>query len=745
MKRFCLLAALLSVLSACTRGGAPVLENDLLSIGFNAENGAVCSIVDKTLGVELLDSAQTALPWSFEYRSGVEPLSNLPSEFSYKRCGRKLILTWAQPKGAEGPEVTASVFLGKKDMKSSWRIRVDGIRGCGIRSIDFPVIAGIRPQGDDELAYPGWTGQLVRDPYSVAASLGRESIDFNLRGPGELSLQAEAIYKKGQAGLYVGSDDTEGLQKEYHNVYTSTSGSWYIEQLLVLDDSDRYESPYNGFVGTFQGDWMTVSAIYRKWAVQQKWCRDACLKRGTVPDWVLKIGVWEWNRGRSENVLPEAVDLQERLGLPVSVLWHWWHNCPYDDGFPEYIPPREGRESFIKAVAAAQEKGIHCLPYMNSRQWGSSSTSWVTEGAEKNRSLKEDGTDYAHVYNFFTGHALVPMCHYSHFWRDRYVALCDTVVNAYGANGVYLDQAGISYPCYDPAHGHPLGGGNYSLKYYGEMVRSIREATKDAPTEPAFPGEGCSEDWLPHLDMFLTLHASIERTRKQQYKDWIPFFHSVYHDYAVYFLNFSTLVYPPYDEKWPDEYRTELHETPLPDIYDQQFRIEQARTVVWGIQPAIANYHPFLWERKAVCMNFFAQLVKMRYNALPYLLYGEFQRPPEIDEVRKVLPVCKATTYAMPGTPRLVHSEREVPTVLSGCFKAPDGSVGVVVSNTNEEAQLISFDFDPARYGLPRRGVVKLITDAPQPAVLQDYDASVSLRINHQLPACSTCVLVFEP
>ena len=38
--------------------------------------------------------------------------------------------------------------------------------------------------------------------------------------------------------------------------------------------------------------------------------------------------------------------LGKKLGLPVSVFWHWWHGCAYDTGFPEYLPPREGAEAF---------------------------------------------------------------------------------------------------------------------------------------------------------------------------------------------------------------------------------------------------------------------------------------------------------------------------------------------------------------------------------------------------------------
>ena len=69
-------------------------------------------------------------------------------------------------------------------------------------------------------------------------------------------------------------------------------------------------------------------------------------------------GLWVWNRGRSPGVLDPAVALREKLGLPVSVFWHWWHGCAYDTGFPEYLPPREGAETFTNALAARRPRAF---------------------------------------------------------------------------------------------------------------------------------------------------------------------------------------------------------------------------------------------------------------------------------------------------------------------------------------------------------------------------------------------------
>lgn len=97
---------------------------------------------------------------------------------------------------------------------------------------------------------------------------------------------------------------------------------------------------------------------------------------------------------------------------------------------------------------------------MNSYQWGDSTESWKEEGAEEYAARKEDGSTYRHVYEIFSGNGLTPMCMDTQFWRDKYSSLCDTVVNQYHVDGVYMDQACNSMACYDPDHGHTLGGGD---------------------------------------------------------------------------------------------------------------------------------------------------------------------------------------------------------------------------------------------------------------------------------------------
>jgi hypothetical protein len=417
--------------------------------------------------------------------------------------------------------------------------------------------------------------------------------------------------------------------------------------------------------------------------------------------WLPETDVWMWNRGHSGNVLPEAEDLKKYLGdRNVSVLWHWWHNGPYDDAFPEYLPPREGRESFVEAVAKARSKGINMTPYMNSFQWGGATKSFREKGVERYVARKADGSTLAHIYNKFTENPLVPVCITQEFWRETYSGLCDTLINGYGCSGVYMDQSCNNYLCYNADHGHTVGGGNYWVKSHQRLIERIREKTTEQ--NPVLTGEGSGEDWIAHLDGFLTLEGSRERMRGAKASDIVPLFNAVYHGYAICFGNLSGLTYPPYDDCWPKKYRSPVTETLLPEKYRQQMRMEQARTFVWGTQPMISNYHPFVRKGRPVEMRYFAELVAKRKQYKDYLQYGTMMRPPKMEnEYAKEVDMVQMTIYSYKteGT-NIFPFKKRVPTLYSSAWRNNEGNILLAFTNINEEAKALSFTIDLNEMGL---------------------------------------------
>jgi hypothetical protein len=145
----------------------------------------------------------------------------------------------------------------------------------------------------------------------------------------------------------------------------------------------------------------------------------------------------------------------------------------------------------------------------------------------------------------------------------------------------------------------------------------------------------------------LTLQVSKERyARPNDGWDVIPFFQSVYHAFGVTYGNYSSLIVPPYDELWPTEFAPKEPLKLLDRKYATQFYLEQARTVLWGNQPTIANYRPFQRSDRSDEISFLMKLTRLRELGRKYLLYGTFLRPPQFSVSEISFPISRLSIYA---------------------------------------------------------------------------------------------------
>lgn len=332
------------------------------------------------------------------------------------------------------------------------------------------------------------------------------------------------------------------------------------------------------------------------------------------------------------------------------------------------------------------------------------------------------------------------MCMSQEFWREKYSDLCDTVVNDYGSTGVYMDQACLNYWCYNPNHGHSIGGGNYWVKGYLKMVERIREKT--AAANPVLTGEGSGEDWMAHLDGFLTLEASHERMSGITPITVIPLFNAVYHEYALSFGQFGGFTYPPYDEFWPKEFRSPNSETLLPATYNTQLRMEQARNFVWGIQPTIVNYHAFARKARPVEMKFIAELVAKRKEHKDYLQYGKMMRAPKLaNDYTQMLEIAQMSTYSYKneGTNLFPH-KKEVPMLYSAAWRNAEGNILLTFVNISDKDKELSFTINPIEYGLTSSGRMLVNGKEVDEWPAQEQSWSKDLRID----GCSTIIIEFK-
>lgn len=438
--------------------------------------------------------------------------------------------------GAPDLRVEVTVTMDAAGPLSHWRLMVTNLGAVKLLRARFPRVLNLSELPDERLALPFWMGLLATQPRAIMAGAAGQPRRREHEHPGQFSMQCLAFYSEGGPGVYVASADPEGQQKSFA-VFSEPDADLNVEIVHLPEtgpeNATDYAVPYPCVLGVLHGDWFAAAQLYRGWATNQPWARESRVRRGLVPPWVADTALWVWNRGRATNVLGPALRLQRELGLPVSVFWHWWHGCAYDTGFPEYLPPRDGTESFRAAIQEAERQGIRALVYMNQRLWGMTTASWTNENAERYAVKGRDGRVRPEIYNRFSKLPCATMCLGTEFWRAKYAALAAEAFHTLGVGGIYMDQACSSLACFDPRHSHPLGGGTYWIQGFRQMVADLR-ARGAARGGLALAGEGCGENWLPELDLMLALELSRERYAGPDGWEMIPFFSAVYHDHAIF-------------------------------------------------------------------------------------------------------------------------------------------------------------------------------------------------------------------
>ncbi len=726
------------------------LENEHLQVGLNPRDGHLVQFTDRKASWNHIAAEASPLGlWKLEVVRDGRRMELRPAqaerfqlERGRERCSVRL--TWSDFGAEVLPQlqVVVEARLEADGAMSRWSIAVENLRGLILEKVYFPQFPAIRPQADEHLAVPVWMGQLAANPRSLLAGSAGKPTRMEWDYPGHTSLQCLAFYRRNGPGLYFSCDDTASFRKSF--VMWGSGGGEVNYAMVHLPENaaaESYRLPYHAILGAFQGDWFTAAERYRSWATNQVWAQGSRLASGLTPEWAVDTGMWLWNRGRSANVLEPAIALQKELGLPVRVFWHWWHGCAYDTGFPEYLPPREGEESFTNALARAHQANVRAIVYMNQRLWGMTTESWKEEGAEEYAVKGADGTVHPEVYNTFTKLPCASMCMGTRFWRNKYAGLAEEAFQKLGVDGVYMDQACSSLACFDPNHGHPRGGGRYWIEGFRLLASDIRSRCAGT-RQVVLAGEGCGEGWLPFLDLMLSLQVSRERYANPK-DGWqpIPFFQAVYHPYCILYGNYSSLTMPPYDELWPPQFAPAEPLKLLDSKYSRQFLLEQARAFVWGQQPTVANFLPSHLRERHEETEFMMQLAKLRRRAQKYLLKGVFLRPPPLQVPEATLPMSRLSIYAgQQGA--LTSFEGRYPLVLGGAWRAPDGDVAVALASIASEPLIVPLVLEGEDYRLPRKGRVYRLSPSGRQPVGTFAGRRVSLSV--PLAAREACVVEFS-
>jgi hypothetical protein len=465
---------------------------------------------------------------------------------SVSRESGKLTFNWGGldlPGEGDVVDVTAVVELPAGKAASQWRIAVKNrSRRWALRETVYPCFT--------RLVVPGEADVLL--PHENLGARLLKNFDCNTKDrrhcwghyecPSAFPMMT--AFMKNGSGIYIAAHDGEQRIKLLRHHGTGVAFHTPVENAGVLGkaaDGPRYEVT----VEAFKGDWWKAAAIYRKWAMAQRWTQKGPIAgRKDFPKAMAETDFWisfhllQTVEGFSNAVMRIVKGMEgANLGLRF---YRWYSGCERSDmclNFPDNFPVRPGVKECVELF---RRNGVVVMPYTNTHILDAKLE--LFRYARRDACRKENGDWYDEPYagGPYGRHSFAVMCPAAKDWHATIDHFSDRVFEETGADAIYYDQVGCSAPrlCFAPEHGHALGGGTWW--YEGRRAYLKRAHDKYSPRNIPVTFEGTGEAFMDVCDG----HLVVTRITAED----VPFFPAVYSGYAMYFGNRQNVRGQSYDE-----------------------------------------------------------------------------------------------------------------------------------------------------------------------------------------------------
>lgn len=647
-----------------------VFENDKVRFRFEHGNMGLVEMTDLVSHFQHVrkDAGPGSL-WSLTFGTGTQrrivtntnaPCSRATLE-TLANATQRLTLEWNEVTWYKEPgalSVRATVDLKPGDGVAIWRITVTNSSDTwGLWSIAYPKASNLLAGGQYDIARPYFAVGGILLPKWNEAVLGEYP-------SGGWSMQVASLTKEANS-IYLAAYDPDGWRKDF--AIDPAAG---VTQILHYPEGmalpgNNFLDPYPVAFGTYQGDWRDAAVRYRDWALQQKWASAGPIAQR--PSWskrLADIGYWvvyDFPLNDPENVPVEKLsDLLEsarkRLGTDIGLHWYRWHQVPFDNHYPEFLPAKPG---FAQMAQDLTKRGFLVMPYINGVSVDRSAKTFpkYLPGAAKDQA----GGLY-HKYYLDSSGRLLSMCGRDSTWRKTVSGLVQELVMNHNVNGVYIDQISAMPPelCFDSTHHHAPGGGAYGTNGYREILKAVQSFARSSGRDITITSESANEVFLDLLDANLTWGTATGFE--------IPFFETVYSGYTT---SFGSV-------------------TPL-NRSEQFFRRIQGSALLDGRQLGWLGPEIFQPKHEAK-VAYLQKALAFRKSALPYLLYGQLQ---QVIAPRNSVPSFEAETELMDR-----KQVAKFPGAEGRIWRSQDGRIGIIFANFLEQKIDFSWEFAGASFGL---------------------------------------------
>ena len=639
---------------------APVLENDAMRILFaDARRGyGVTGIVNKVAGNAcfLRDTVREIDFWQVFFakekdgrRVECKEISNRSgAKRRIERDGNRTTFVFEGidlPGEPGAVDVRATVELESGLGGSFWTLAVTNrSRVFALTRTKYPVLKRVTPDG---------TGDVLMPSSNLGAILQRGRDSRRLPEPRMAGYMGYApmasAFNLGVAGLYVAAHDGEGHIK-YFDLKGEQNVSFYtpVENMGYLGHAAG--SPgYTVYVACYKGDWWQAARIYRQFALRQAWtAKGPIYRRDDYPKTMSETPLWINIHGDSTVATNTLTNAKKAFpDFATGLHWHRWNLPGHDVNYPEYFPAVPGVSN---AVSACRAIGQMPMIYTNGRLWDAGTMGW--RFAQPYATMQDDGTPYIERYG--NGRAQGVMCPYTREWQNVMNDLARRITGPeVGAPGLFMDQIGAATPklCFNPAHGHELGGGTYWFDGYRRLLAQAHATTF---AHGAFlTTEGSAEPWMDAIDGYLLV--TMRRAED------VPFYPAVYSGYTTYFCS------PQHGQ---DD--------------DLSWRYLQTRETFWGVElgwfdPSFLTSPGMASRRELV-----GALCRLRMSYKNFLAYGTL-----LDEARFAAPpVTVRVLWRKRWTSRGKDEEFDAPAVIGNLWRNVSGTeTRLFLSNVSDMRQ----------------------------------------------------------
>jgi len=659
----------------------PHLDNGLVRIEFDEKTGLLTHLLDLEGGVAHVAPPDPPLGvWKLVFRAGTDEQSltwpawkgEVVTSVEQQDDGAQVAtISWRNLWFRHEPAavvVVVTVRLPKDSSASEWRIRVaNRSKRYGLWEVRFPWFDRWPAPKTYDFAVPWYNwGHLypnVADKHTGEFSSYTWSMQF-------------FTFEAAGRGLTIAAHDP----LQHYKSYLVDPGN-ETSMILRVPDGGKpgvgLDETYPVVVETYGGGWFEGCKRYRKWALDQKWCAKGPIsKRKDVPKALKDIGIWllssvpEKNSSTTPNTWADSIiEAARYYDVPCGVQIYQWHEIKFDNDYPEYFPTKPGVPEAVRRIVDA---GIVAMPYINARLWDYRAKSFP--GAFPSTAKDATGVPYLEIYGPESG-LLTPMCTQTKLWQDTVFELCRRIYQEVGANAIYLDQVAAmpAAPCYDPTHGHPLGGGHHWHDGYRAILDRIKDYIAKSGRELFLTTENPGDAHIDGCDAFLIWNPRQETE--------VPMMTAVYSGYALYYASPHTTGQGM-----------------------QSFVMAQGRDFVWGSQ--LGWMDPNIPEPYR---GYLKKLGKFRVQTRKFLTCGEFVgqlTPAAVSEItgsseeairkREAAVPKVSAVWPLWDSPKIAT----MPAVLSSVWKSEDGHLGLFIVNLSEEKRTFRYSFDPGKYGL---------------------------------------------